>query len=70
MNSAMIHLLTHTSNTGYMDKWPRGVGGGWVCLAPRPACPRRTLIIGPLIKENNGSRIWSETDVNVTTRPA
>src|SRR5271170_4370201 len=25
MNSAMIHLLTHTSNSAYMDSWPKGV---------------------------------------------
>ncbi len=25
MNSVMIHLLTHASNTGYMDKWTQGV---------------------------------------------
>ena len=31
MNSAMIHLLTHTPNAGYMDKWPRGVAA--LCAA-------------------------------------
>ena len=41
-----------------------------VGLAARPAFRRRTLIIGPLIKENNGPGIWSMKDGAMTTRPA